>query len=51
MQIKEARMRAVIDEELPLLSLEVESDDPSDEDIDEDFDEVVESLRRVTEDG
>lgn len=51
LQLKEARMREIIDEELPLLSLDAETDDPSDEDIDEDFDHVVESLRRVAEDG
>jgi len=46
---KEHRMRQVIDEELPLLAMEVETEDVSDEEIDEDFDSVVQSLRRLLE--
>lgn len=46
---KEQRMRQVIDEELPLLAMEVETADVSDDQIDEDFDSVVHSLRRLLE--
>ena len=51
LQVKEARMREIIDEDLPLLSLDIESEDPSDDKyIDEDFDQVVDSIRKFTED-
>jgi SNF2 family DNA or RNA helicase len=48
---KERQMMQVIDEELPLLAMEVETEDVSDARIDEDFERVVQSLRRFIENG
>lgn len=48
---KERRMYRVIDEELPVLSMEAESEDVSDDEIDDDFDQVIASLRGYTRDG